>query len=472
MFRNLAVALSLLVAAPALAQQINEQVLTTTRDQVQRQERAARESTDANEYFRGLGNARTGLRAGGWMSFTFIDFTDLLHARSLRNPVDSLTLPDLRVWVSDTSHGNELYVRFRKSDFDFQHDPAQPFLDTRTKDQFDLDLGWYDWAWGKAHVRAGRSFMFMGRGLVLADVYDGVQVRTRTKCGVELSGLYGTSLHRQDNLDTRVTGFDRGHNDRDFAGVQADYTTKKHQIHYDAFALAQIDRTRSEDPAQDALDFRYQSHYFGAGSSGVWHKRLSYANETVLERGSSAGFDGGRADVSAWASTAAFDYSFPGKNTPSITLDYAYGSGDSNRQSVTSSLDLGASRFTGDKNFLYFGQYDGGLALAPRLSNIEVWRLGARCRPFPGAMRWPSDMLAGFKVSDYHKNRVTGVISDPLATQPFSHVGTAVDLFMSWKILSDLNLLVEYGSFKPSSAYAPDARDLTERFAVTSTLTF
>lgn len=462
---------ALLLGSAARAQ-VGEQIRTVTQYQVQRLERQAREHAQAREYFKGLGEVRPGTRAGGWFSHTFLDFNELDHARQSPDPIDRLLLTDVRLWAShvfDARH--EAYVRVRKADFDFTRDDTLPFLDLRTKEQFDLDLAYFDFPCGGASLRAGRSFMLLGRGLVLAEVLDGLQVRRRFGSGLVLEALAGTSLHRQDNLDTRVLGFDRGHNDRQFLGLQGSYRTRRHGILYHGFALAQIDETASEDPNQDLLDFQYQSRYFGAGASGLLHHRLGFATEAVLERGSSRGFDG-RAAVRASALTANLDYRFPEKWTPVITLDYGLGTGDPNRLSVTSGLDLGPSASAGDENFMYFGQYDGGLALAPRLSNLQVWRLGMRCRPFVHRIRWPSDLVAGFKVSTYHKHRVQGAISDPLASQPLSDVGTALDLFGSWRVLSDLNILVEYGGFKPGEAYRAGARDTTERFGVTSTLSF
>ena len=465
-------ALFLAAVSNAAVAQVAEQARTATQYQVERLDRQSRETADAQSYFQDLGHVRPGTRAGGWFAYTYLDFKELDHNRSARDPIDRLLLTDARVWAEHVFDAQRTaYVRVRKLDFDFSHDPALPFLDLRTKEQLDLDLAYFDFPIGDTTIRAGRAFMIMGRGLVLADVLDGVQARHRFANGLTLEGLAGTTLHRQDNLDTRVLGFDRGHNDRDFLGLQGSWVEKHFGTTYHAFALDQIDRTKSEDPNQDFLDFRYQSRYYGLGATGMSHHRLSYATESVLERGSSRGFDG-RADVRAYAVTANLAYDFHEKWTPVATLDYGYGSGDPNRQSVTSSLDLGPSAAAGDENFLYFGQYDGGLALAPRLSNLEIWRLGARCRPFVDSMHWPSDLVTGFKVSSYHKLRVEGVTSDPLANQPFSDVGSALDLFTSWRVLSDLTVLVEYGAFKPGEAYAVGQRDTTRRFGLTSTLSF
>lgn len=473
MLRNLSIlVLSLAVfAAPARAQ-VDEQVRTAAQYQVQRLDRQSRETAEARDYFKGLGQVRPGTRAGGWFACTTLDFSELDHARQRLDPITRLLLTDVRLWAShvfDARH--EAYLRVRKLEFDFTRDETLPFLDLRTKEQFDLDLAYYDLPCGDASLRAGRSFMIMGRGLVLADVLDGLQVRRRFDSGLVLEGLAGTTLHRQDNLDTRVLGFDRGHNDRQFFGLQGSYRTRRHGILYHAFALAQVDETESEDPNQDALDFQYQSRYLGLGSSGILHHRLGFATEAVVERGSSRGFDG-RADIRASALTVNLDYRFPETWSPVATLDYGLGTGDPNRLSVTSSLDLGPSALAGDENFLYFGQFDGGLALAPRLSNLHVWRLGMRCRPFHESVRWPSDLVAGFKVSAYHKHRNQGAISDPLASQALSDVGTALDLFTSWRALSDLSILLEYGGFKPGEAYRADARDNTDRFGLTSTLSF
>jgi hypothetical protein len=469
MMRRLALVLALACSGPACAQ-VAEQVRQTTREEVLRLERQARETQETREFFKGMGGVRPTTQYGGWSSYTYITIDELDHDRRGIDPVDQVRLSDQRFWISRTFDARrQAYLRLRKLDFDIHVAPGIPIPDFRTKEAFDVDLGFYDFPIGDTQVRAGRQFVAMGNGLVLAQALDGVVARHRYANGIELGALAATSLERTDNLDTRVAGFDRGHNDRHFVGLEGHYRTKRRKLRLHGFALRNIDETRSELPAQNFQDFQYQSRYIGAGVAGTLHRRLDFATEWIDEGGSSAGFDG-RADIDAYAVTTNLAYRFLVRGTPTLTLDHAIGSGDPNRFSVTSSLDLGPSRFAGDENFLYFGQYDGGLALAPRLSNLEVLRVGLQGHPFTRWLRWPSDMLAGFKASTYHKHRVTGGISDPLGFRPLSDVGAALDVFVSCRALSDVNFLLEYGTFKPSSAFV--SRDLTSKLAATATVSF
>ena len=78
----------------------------------------------------------------------------------------------------------------------------------------------------------------------------------------------------------------------------------------------------------------------------------------------------------------------------------------------------------------------------------------------------------GFKISDYEKSTLSGPISDPVATVAKRHVGIGTDLFAAWKPMTDVDLLFEYGGFSPGDAYLPGFREATNKFAVTSTISY
>lgn len=72
----------------------------------------------------------------------------------------------------------------------------------------------------------------------------------------------------------------------------------------------------------------------------------------------------------------------------------------------------------------------------------------------------------------FHKGQPKGGIFDTQATQNSLDVGSEIDLTLTWPILSDLSLAVEYGHFKPGDAYPASANDSTRYFSVGVTTAF
>ncbi|MBI4863173.1 MAG: hypothetical protein HY815_23340 [Candidatus Riflebacteria bacterium] len=153
------------------------------------------------------------------------------------------------------------------------------------------------------------------------------------------------------------------------------------------------------------------------------------------------------------------------------TLEYAFGSGDARRGSVTNTFG-GKQTITTDENFLYFGTYDGGLALSPRLSDLHVLRAGYQVRPFPKKGRRLPDLLLGTKVACYLKDSVDGIISDPAAAMASRDVGWGADTFLAYRPLSDVSIFVQGGQFWPGAAYPVGVRDRTDRVLASASLSF
>jgi hypothetical protein len=418
---------------------------------------------------------RPGFDCGGWTSTTVLAIDDLLHDRTAANPIDSILLFDQRFWIKHVRDGkHNLFLRFRKLKYDFESAPGTPVPDVATQEQFDLDLGHIEFSVGSTQVQVGRLFMRTGRGLVLSSALDGFRTTYRSSGGFTLQTQVGTTLHRTDNLDMQVAGFARGHDDRTFFGIQGQYLSGGGVLTR-AFALAQVDSTESEDPAQNLIDFRYQSGYFGLDVEGTSDdRRTDYALELVVERGTSSGTAvfPNRATIRAHAATLAIAHRLDGDTVPTFLFDYARGSGDPNRLSVTDGFALGPRAPAGDKNFLYFGRYEGGLALQPRLSNLELFRFGFQLKPLARRIKPPSDFLTGFKLTTYSKVAGAGAISDPVATVPDDDVGHALDVFVAWKALLDVAMLFEYGRFRPGQAYPAGMRGPTEKLAASVTVAY
>jgi hypothetical protein len=238
--------------------------------------------------------------------------------------------------------------------------------------------------------------------------------------------------------------------------------------------MAQDDNSRSLNPFQAVLPFRYDSNYVGAGTEGRFNLDLHYFAEVVHEGGRMmaqvVGTPRVRIDATGFTSGLLYYPKWGGFN-PLLSAEYSFGSGDAARGSVTNTFG-GKSTATTDQNFLYFGVFDGGLALAPRLSNIEVLRLGIQGRPLPKLTRELPELVVGAKYNRYWKDKAASPMSDPLSFVNSKDVGDGFDVFAASRLLSDVTAQIQYGYFDPGSAYPGDTRTPSERLLVSSTIEF
>ncbi|HMV37514.1 MAG TPA: alginate export family protein, partial [Turneriella sp.] len=102
--------------------------------------------------------------------------------------------------------------------------------------------------------------------------------------------------------------------------------------------------------------------------------------------------------------------------------------------------------------FHNFGSYSGGLALKPRLANMQIVRLGTYFRPLKPNFTL-RNLAVQLKYSYYRKSVATGGISDPAATQASNDVGHAGDLALTFNPMADLQFFWGFGVFKPGAAY-------------------
>ena len=70
----------------------------------------------------------------------------------------------------------------------------------------------------------------------------------------------------------------------------------------------------------------------------------------------------------------------------------------------------------------------------------------------------------------YWKHRSKGGISDTRASEEDRNVGVEVDVFLRWRLLSDVGATLNYGVFFPGDAY-PDGSD-DERHYVSVGVTY
>lgn len=410
---------------------------------------------------------------GAWITLTGLDLRDDDHQSNVPDLIQHVLVQDYRVWISQVySKDLKMYGRARKLAFGFGTLPGTPEPDTAIQEKVEVDLLFLDIDMGRGFAgRPGRQFQRVGRGLTLSADLDGLEF-SHTGEGWRHRAFGGSSLRRDPNLDTSVVGFDRGTAKRDFALVESEYRTVNGPRYY-GYGVLQHDRSRSLNPVQAARPFRYHSEYLGVGAEGRVSQSLHYYLEGVRQTGDTLAdiASSPRVKIRAGGALAGLLYYPRGDWHPLATLEYGWGSGDARRGSVTSVFG-GKQTGTTDENFLYFGAFDGGLALSPRLSNLHVVRLGYQVKPRPTGARILPEVLVGGKVSAYFKDDPDGVISDPLPALASSRVGTGVDLFVAARPVSDFSLLAQVGRFMPGAAYPATVQDASNRILLTTTLSF
>lgn len=408
---------------------------------------------------------------GGWYNTWLFLFDDGVNSsRTMRRN-------DFRLWGGMTADqgAHELYARMRLSYIDFNHgdsfDSNEDDLDgpnlERGYYQFDLQRALRAYSNTKTDnnfkLKIGRDLVEFGTGYGLSLPMDHLLL-TADIAKFEITGLVGKSIHSTEDIDRSRPG--SASMDRNFWGVQVAYKGfEKHQPF--AYVFWNEDQ-KDESPRKNLLqNFDYDSMYAAVGSRGELLKNLRYSTEWIFESGTSYGNRRiTRDDIEAWAFDTTFEY-LPGwRGRPRFLGEYMFASGDGDRlRSPTNAI--GGNTHGDDSSFVGFGYRDTGLCLAPRLSNLHIWRAGAAFLPFENH-EWLRQLEVGTDWFLYAKNQSSGAISDSTANVQSGYVGWEMDYFANWRITSDLALTVRYGAFFPGKSF----RDQTSRTFLLTGLTW
>lgn len=319
-------------------------------------------------------------------------------------------------------------------------------------------------------VTAGRQHFFVGRGIAYSAIHDGLLIETAVR-DVHIKGLLSQTKPREDNLDYSVPGFEK-EGDRNFVGGEIAYTGIPGVSLY-TFGLSQRDQS-SPEPDVPSQDYQYNSYYLGGGISVKRFLNLFEIWSEGLFEGGSGFTDASQTrlqetEIKAWAYTAGAKYRFDLPTHPVLETSFAYGSGDEDRARVTNTE--GGDLDGNDKNFNYFGYYQAGYALQPRLSNINILQLGGSLKPLEN---WkPMEKLAiGTRYYLYWKDKSAGGTSDLESTENDSGLGREWDMFLHWKVTDNLSYSIRYGIFFPGEAFPENSRDNTQYFFNSLTASF
>ena len=436
---------------------------------IEEEKRAALEETELRIL---QGEDRLVLDYGGWIDFRYDDYENDDNDSSTRDALGHTYSLDYRLWLKATlkppisaSYQNEhsLYIRLKDLHIHRRPDDINRRYD---HDGPHLDYGYLVLDFRPFWLEIGRRYFSVGQGIAYSNVNDGGEL-VATFGDWNLKGLVSGTLPHEDNIDTSVPGWGKK-SDRTYYGLEGTYMgIANHGIY--GYLLVQRDDSE-EDPEDSTHIYTYDSEYLGLGSQGKIMSRMHYWAEIIRETGKSHIYNTGEEkDVDAWAGDFGITYEWDFYSRPNLSLEYAFGSGDSDRTSVTDTQD--GNTFGDDRNFLYFGYLPAGYALSPRLSNLHFYKAGVLLKPLEKFYLF-RNLTLGMDYYRYYKDKKEGGIYDTDATLSDDDIGTGVDLNISWQIFSDLSWSLQYGHFKPGNAYPDSADDSENYFSTGVTFTF
>lgn len=403
--------------------------------------------------------ATTNFEYGGWYSLNFLLFDDGLNSsRTLRRH-------DLRLWGRLTldEGAHEFYARLRSAyvnfntgdSYDGNDDDWEGMNLERGSYRFDLSraataYGWDGLAGGAINFTlvAGRDLVEIGTGLALSLPLDHVALEVESRDWA-LRGFAGRAVGSAPDVDgTRPLTRTR----RSFFGTELAYTGLDRHEPF-VYALWQSDHNDESFPTL-LQQYDYDSFYAGAGSRGEIAPNLAYQVEGVLESGHSFGHGAfsSRDPIRAWSANAQLEYLFSGPHKGRLSLEYLFGSGDDDRRFSPTDALGGNTPGAKDTSFVAFGYRDTGLALAPRYSNLHLWRLGGSLIPWPDH-KGLEHVELGSNVFLFQKHHRTGAISDPTADVPSGYLGWEWDGYANWELAHDFSWTVRFGAFFPGNAF-------------------
>jgi len=380
-----------------------------------------------------------------------------------------------------------LYNDFNSGDsFDGQGDELEEPIGDRYWYQFDLRGAKLSETGERpdynVNIKAGRQFVHWGSGLSLSNVlYAGL-------LDVELAdfgfmGLVGlTPSTGTIDFDGSRPGFDTD-TDRAFFGGAVEYRGLPTHRPYFSF-LAQRDHNDRDygvfrtGIGEYPTRFAYDSEYYAVGSRGTLGPQFNYRIELIHERGEglSSPFDrrsGARVeqtseDIEAWAGVVGLTYLFRDDYDSRMDFEFIGGSGDDDRLDPSDTFGGNATGTT-DRAFNSLGYANTGLALAPEVSNLLALRVGFSTAPefSPGWADWLRVGVNGFLFLKAEAEAPLNVQTDSS-----KFVGGEIDLFMDWRLFSDLSATVRYGVFLPGDAMPADRDDARHFFYAGVTYAF
>lgn len=349
--------------------------------------------------------------------------------------------------------------------------------------QLEIDALYYERkyqpAGSQTTLTLGRQSASVGKGIAYGGTGDGVQVRTKYKT-LELY-VFGVKADRSpDDADPgNLSPPSRGTTHRDFIGGEFKWNAHPRWNPYFFFVKnkdrspKKIDNISTVNAGGSPMVHFYEPKFYGLGGNGSITPSLSYFAEFIRARGTTTG--PGMLQDTMFVRSRAYDGGLRYRvlngwlkaYQPTFLMEWAYGSGDPDRQSTVSGASLG-NLVNEDMAFRPFGGLSMGYALAPSLANIKIRKFGATFSPF---VKLDTERYRNIRMSadfyKYRKDQDAGPTSDfniPSDNLSKKEIGRELNLELTWKIFTDLTWNVRWGKFYPGNGYDTVENGVPTRF--------
>jgi len=385
---------------------------------------------------------------GGIFRINYYNFDDGEDTHMLRTT-------DILAWVNLVYNDmHQVYARLLGRFDDYNAGTEYYYMEENDQSVPRLDVGYYHCnlkriiglnQLDRFRFKAGRDFLTVGEGLALDRRGDGAFLEFSAN-DFSLSGFVMRSIYSEDGSDRTMRDF--GHDKRVFSGIEAGYEFSRE---LEIFGYTMFQQDKNDDrilnsPYKTGRDSRFH----GIGLRGEYGPGLTYSGEFSKEYGeqhSWATFE--KSDVDAYALSVETEYTFRTVAAqPSVSVQYILASGD---RDAGNTLDTKGGNFKGTDYDAYsgFGYANTGLVFFPRLSNIQVWRVGTAIHHSEnkeGCIMLESGINAFY----YRRDESKGGISDRYVDKPGeSYLGQEIDAYLIWRPFSDLSVIAQYGLFWP-----------------------
>ena len=410
----------------------------------------------------------------GWFSSTVRYYEDTDNDKSVSDSLKASFLQDLRLWASWIIHQRHLvYIRFKNSYI--QRNTGDGYTGIGSDgDGPHLDNAYLSLSLGEKipyELTLGRQYLYIGRGISYSAIHDAAKLLIMPP-NFFIKAFVSQALNHEEDIDASIPGYDK-QSERKFAGAEFAWRGIKNNVLYTYFLLQR--HLLDENPSGELLQsYNYNSEYLGLGLEGK-KETISYWGELIKEYGKSYTDTNTVAlekkNIDAWAANVGLRKEFDTKFNPAIELEYAFGSGDDNRNSVTNTVS--GNRYGDDENFLYFGDFFSGYAADTRLSNIHIYKLEGSIKPFPETETWSfNNINVGAKYFFYRKDQSGGATYDSDSTDDDSTLGHELNLYLYWKPTKNSNTIMRWGVFFPDEAYPDTTNDPAKYFYLRTTIYF
>lgn len=288
-----------------------------------------------------------------------------------------------------------------------------------------------------ARLQVGRQRFIDSRRWLFNDNMDAIRLGYQyDKFSVELS------VSQLNVVQRNLLRTEAGDDEETFVNyyLYADYKFGK-KNHLGLFALYQEQqRLGSAQPI-----------YVGLQTSGRLLKDLKYWLQAAVVRGS----DGGER-IRGEAIDVGLTQAFDGSWEPSVTIGYAYGTGDGNpNDNVDGSFRQtgfqgNSDKFNGVARFKYYGE-----VLDPRLSNLMVFTGGVGIKPFS---KTSFDLIYHYYLQDHASTRVRGSDLSIDPTGLSKDIGHEIDFVAGYQGIPHLQTKFVLGYFAPGNAFPDTSR--------------